>query len=100
MRQAIRALVLIVLVVLLLPYLLALFYRSGHPVSTLMAWRWLTGAPMSRQWIDFRAISPALPRSVVASEDAKFCSHHGIDWAALPEVSPHPARAQLHPAGS
>src|SRR5260221_13527504 len=86
MRQAIRALVLIVLVVLLLPYLLALFYRSGHPVSALMAWRWLTGAPMSRQWIDFRAISPALPRSVVASEDAKFCSHHGIDWGALREV--------------
>jgi monofunctional biosynthetic peptidoglycan transglycosylase len=86
MRQAIRALVLIVLVALLLPYLLALFYRTGHPVSTLMAWRWLTGAPMSRQWIDFRAISPALPRSVVASEDAKFCGHHGIDWGALREV--------------
>jgi monofunctional biosynthetic peptidoglycan transglycosylase len=86
MRQAIRALVLTVLLVLLLPYLLALFYRAGHPVSTLMAWRWLTGAPMSRQWIDFRAMSPALPRSVVASEDAKFCSHHGIDWGALREV--------------
>jgi monofunctional biosynthetic peptidoglycan transglycosylase len=51
-----------------------------------MAWRWLTGAPVSRQWIDFSAMSPALPRSVVASEDAKFCSHHGIDWDALREV--------------
>ena len=51
-----------------------------------MAWRWLKGAPVSRQWIDFRAISPALPRSVVGSEDAKFCSHHGIDWDALREV--------------
>ena len=51
-----------------------------------MAWRWLKGAPVSRQWIDFSAISPALPRSVVASEDAKFCSHHGIDWDALREV--------------
>ncbi len=86
MRRKIRALVLVVLAVVLLPYLLALFYRAGHPVSTLMAWRWLTGAPMSRQWIDFRAMSPALPRSVVASEDAKFCSHHGIDWGALREV--------------
>src|SRR5450432_4619091 len=86
MRQAIRILVLIVLVVLLLPYLLAPLYRVGHPVSTLMAWRWLTGAPVSRQWIDFAAISPLLPRSVVASEDAKFCSHHGIDWDALRDV--------------
>jgi len=77
---------LILLVVLLLPYLLAPLYRTGHPVSTLMAWRYLTGAPMSRHWIDFGAISPSLPRSVVASEDAKFCSHHGIDWDALREV--------------
>src|ERR1700731_4405220 len=86
MRQAIRILVLIVLVVLLLPYLLAPLYRAGHPVSTLMAWRWLTGAPVSRQWIDFAAISPALPRSVVGAEDARFCSHHGIDWGALHEA--------------
>src|SRR6202045_1018988 len=86
MRQAIRILVLIVLVVLLLPYLLAPLYRIGHPVSTLMAWRCLTGAPVSRQWLDFAAISPLLPRSVVASEDAKFCSHHGIDWDALRDV--------------
>ncbi|MFH1339949.1 MAG: monofunctional biosynthetic peptidoglycan transglycosylase [Pseudomonadota bacterium] len=86
MRRTVRAGLLILLAVLLLPYLLAPFYRVGHPVSALMAWRWLTGAPVSRQWIDFDAISPALPRSVVASEDAKFCSHHGIDWGALREV--------------
>lgn len=86
MRQAIRVLILVALVVLVLPYLLAPLYRTGHPVSTLMAWRWLRGAPVSRQWIDFNAISPALPRSVVAAEDAKFCSHHGIDWDALRDV--------------
>lgn len=74
------------LVALLLPYLLAPLYRAGHPVSALMAWRYITGAPMSRQWIDLGAMSPSLPRSVVASEDAKFCSHHGIDWDALREV--------------
>ncbi len=74
------------LAVLALPYLLAPLYRAGHPVSTLMAWRYATGAPVSRQWIDFGAISPSLPRSVVASEDAKFCSHHGIDWDALRDV--------------
>src|ERR1700720_1194741 len=81
-----RNLLLILLVVLALPYLVAPLYRAGHPVSTLMAWRWLTGAPMSRQWIDLGAISPSLPRSVVAAEDAKFCSHHGIDWDALRDV--------------
>jgi monofunctional biosynthetic peptidoglycan transglycosylase len=77
---------LIFLAVLLLPYVLAPLYRAGHPVSTLMVWRYLTGAPVSRQWIDFSAISPWLPRSVVTAEDAKFCSHHGIDWDALRDV--------------
>jgi monofunctional biosynthetic peptidoglycan transglycosylase len=84
--RIVRNLFLIVLSVLLLPYLVAPLYRVGHPVSTLMAWRWVSGAPMSRQWIDLSAMSPALPRSVVASEDAKFCSHHGIDWDALRDV--------------
>ena len=84
--RLIRILLLIALVGLLLPYLLTPFYRIGHPVSTLMIWRQLTGAPMSRLWIDFGNVSPSLPRSVVAAEDAKFCSHHGIDWDALREV--------------
>ena len=84
--RLIRILLLVVLVVLLLPYLLAPLYRTGHPVSALMAWRTLKGAPVTRQWIDFSAISPALPRSVVGSEDAKFCSHHGVDWDALQDV--------------
>src|SRR5260370_22530113 len=75
-----------VLTLLLVPYLVAPLYRAGHPASTLMAWRYMTGAPVSRQWIDFGAISPSLPRSVVAAEDAKFCSHHGIDWDALRDV--------------
>ena len=71
--RIVRILLLLLLAVLLLPYLVTPFYRTGHPVSALMAWRWLTGAPVSRQWVDFNAISPYLPRSVVGSEDAKFC---------------------------
>ena len=81
-----RTLVLIVLAVLLLPYLIVPFYRAGHPASTLMAWRTLTGAPVSRQWVDLAAMATPLPRSVVASEDAKFCRHRGVDWGALREV--------------
>jgi monofunctional biosynthetic peptidoglycan transglycosylase len=84
--RIVRILLLIVAVVLLIPYLLTPLYSAGHPVSTLMAWRWLRGAPVSRQWIDFKAISPALPRSVVGSEDAKYCRHHGIDWGAVRDV--------------
>ena len=71
---------------LFLPYVLTPFYRVGHPVSALMAWRTLKGAPVMRQWVDFSAISPSLPRAVVGAEDAKFCSHHGIDWSALQDA--------------
>ena len=74
------------LALLLVPYLIAPLYRAGHPVSTMMAWRWLRGAPMSRQWIEFAAMSPYLPRSVVVAEDAHFCKHHGIDLGALREA--------------
>ena len=76
----------IVLAVLLVPYAMTPFYRAGHPVSTLMAWRWLTGAPVTRSWIDLGEISQALPHAVVAAEDALFCKHHGIDWGAVREV--------------
>ncbi len=84
--RVVRIFLLILLVVLLLPYLLTPFYRTGHPVSTLMAWRWLRGTQVTRPWTDFREISPVLPRSVVGAEDAKFCSHRGVDWGALHEV--------------
>ncbi len=41
--RIVRILVLILLAVLLLPYLVTPLYRTGHPVSALMAWRWLKG---------------------------------------------------------
>ena len=84
--RIVKILFLVCLVALLVPYLVAPFYRAGHPVSTLMAWRSLRGAPMHRQWIDLAAMSPYLPRSVVAAEDAHFCKHYGIDWGALREA--------------
>src|SRR5258708_28850882 len=65
-----------------------------------MAWRYLTGAPMSRQWVDFGAISPFLPRSVVAAEDAKFCSHHGVDWDALRDVIDDAEEGEVTRGGS
>jgi monofunctional biosynthetic peptidoglycan transglycosylase len=91
---------LILLVVVLLPYVLAPLYRAGHPVSALMAWKRLTGTPVSRQWTDFNAISPYLPRSVVGSEDSKFCSHHGIDWDALQDAIDDAEEGEVSGGGS
>ncbi len=41
------------------------------------AWRW------SHRWIDGDRISPHLKRAVIASEDAGFLAHGGVDWAAI-----------------
>ena len=51
-----------------------------------MLGRWLTGRSVDRDWVELAAISPALPAAVIASEDARFCQHGGVDWAALNEV--------------
>jgi monofunctional biosynthetic peptidoglycan transglycosylase len=86
MRKIIRVVVVVALLILALPYVLTPIYATGHPVSTLMLWRWVTGAPVARQWSDLGQIASALPRTVVASEDARFCSHHGVDWDAVREI--------------
>lgn len=86
MKRIIRVALVAVLIIVALPYILTPLYRSGHPVSTLMLWRWATGAPVTRDWRDLDAIAAVLPRTVIAAEDAKFCTHNGIDWETLQEV--------------
>ncbi|RIK97940.1 MAG: monofunctional biosynthetic peptidoglycan transglycosylase [Proteobacteria bacterium] len=86
MKRIIRVALVAVLIVVALPYVLTPLYRAGHPVSTLMLWRWATGAPVTRDWRDLDVIAAVLPRTVIAAEDAKFCAHNGIDWETLQEV--------------
>jgi monofunctional glycosyltransferase len=86
MRRLIRAVVLVVLGLVLLPYVLTPLYSAGHPISTLMIGRYLTGESVTRKWVDLDDMSEALPRSVVAAEDAKFCFHHGIDWDSVRNI--------------
>lgn len=68
---------------LILPYLLTPLYRVVDPVSTLMLWRWAEGARVERAVTPIDLLGPTLPRSVIAAEDAHFCSHHGIDLGEL-----------------
>jgi len=37
----------------------------------------------AQQWVPYAAISPHLKRAVIASEDADFATHMGVDWQAL-----------------
>lgn len=69
--------------VLLLPYAVVPLYRVVDPVSTVMIWRRLSGHRLERMFVPLGRISPALPRAVIAAEDGRFCSHHGVDWRGL-----------------
>jgi monofunctional biosynthetic peptidoglycan transglycosylase len=39
--------------------------------------------PWSQQWTAYERISPNLKRAVIASEDAGFADHSGVEWDAL-----------------
>lgn len=86
MKRFIRILLVTLMAMLALPYVLTPLYQFGQPVSTLMLARRLTGASVTREWRDLDQIAAILPRTVVAAEDAKFCTHRGIDWDSLREV--------------
>jgi monofunctional biosynthetic peptidoglycan transglycosylase len=81
-----RVCVVIVVVLVVLPYVIAPFYRFVDPVSTLMLWRWVTGARVERNWTPIGQIAPALPHAVIVAEDSSYCSHRGVDFAQLREV--------------
>ena len=40
-------------------------------------------AALEQKWVPYAAISPNLKRAVIASEDANFAEHLGVDWVAL-----------------
>jgi len=65
------------------------------------AWRLLTEQhhlAWSQQWVDRGAISPQLKRAVIASEDANFVEHSGVEWDAIEKAWDKNERAQAQAA--
>ncbi len=79
----IRRVLTVLLLLMALPLVLAVAYNASNPVSTLMLGRWLTGERVERRWTPIAEMSPAFVRTVVASEDARFCAHPGVDLAEM-----------------
>lgn len=78
-----RMFVLAVIALVLLPYAITLLYLVVNPVSTPMIWRWMTGERVTRIYLPLREMAPIMPLTVLIAEDARFCSHGGIDWEGL-----------------
>ena len=81
--RALKIALFMFLALLLLPYLLVPLYAFGRPISTVMLWRWMTGARVERIYRPLADISPRLALSVIAAEDGRFCAHHGVDLAEI-----------------
>ncbi len=39
--------------------------------------------PLEKDWVSIEEIAPVMPRSIVAAEDANFCTHWGFDMSAI-----------------
>lgn len=79
-RRALRWAAFAVMVVAVL--VLALRWVNP-PVTWLMASEWWRLGAIEREWRALPAMSPYLPLSAVAAEDADFCVHSGFDIAGI-----------------
>ena len=67
------------------------------------AWRLLRegrlgGIGWQQQWVPYARIADGLKRSVIASEDAGFVEHSGVEWEALEKAWEKNLRAQAQAA--
>jgi monofunctional biosynthetic peptidoglycan transglycosylase len=61
------------------------------------AWRLLQErqrVPWSQQWVDYQRIGAPLKRAVIASEDAGFAEHSGVEWDAIEQAWDKNKRAE------
>src|SRR5579885_694739 len=66
---------------------LILLYRwVDPPITPLMLIRLPVSPGIDRHVVPLAAISPELRHAVIASEDNRFCLHHGIDWGAVSDA--------------
>jgi monofunctional biosynthetic peptidoglycan transglycosylase len=88
-----RLLLGIFLALLLAPPLAVIVYRFvPPPLTILMVERAIQGHGLDHRWVPLSRISRPMTRAVVASEDARFCDHHGFDFTAIQRAMAHNER--------
>jgi monofunctional biosynthetic peptidoglycan transglycosylase len=89
-RRLRRWLGLLLLFLMIGPPVWVLVYRLvPPPITILMVERLAQGEGLDRRWVPLARISPALVRAVIASEDSRFCAHHGFDVKAIDAALRH-----------
>jgi len=84
-RRLLRNIALALFIVLVAgPVVTVILYRFiPPPVTPLMVIRAVEGRGLDHRWKSIDKVAPALPRALIAAEDAKFCDHRGFDFEAL-----------------
>ena len=93
-RSLIKSLVLLPLTIVVLVqlyfFVMVCWYSTFNPRTTNMMSDQLAvlratnpQAQLKHQWVPYGRISANLKRAVIASEDANFADHDGVDWEAL-----------------
>jgi monofunctional biosynthetic peptidoglycan transglycosylase len=76
--------------VVVFPVLWVVLYRFvPPPMTSLMAIRFFEHRGMDYRWRPMSQISPTLADAAIASEDARFCTHHGFDFTAMEKAMAH-----------
>ncbi|WEK57326.1 MAG: monofunctional biosynthetic peptidoglycan transglycosylase [Candidatus Brevundimonas phytovorans] len=90
-----RPLLTLLLILALIPVGGVVLHRFVPPLFTiLMVQQAAAGHGMDYRWRSLDHISPRLVEAVIASEDARFCQHHGFDVEAIQKAMAANERAE------
>ena len=82
-----RVSMILVTVLVVLPILALLMLRFIRvPGTPQMLISLIEGRGARYDWLDESAMPSQLVRAAIASEDQKFCFHHGFDWSSIDEA--------------
>ena len=79
----------LLLAIVVPPLWVAVYRFVPPPITILMVERSLQGKGLDHRWRPLDRIAPAMTRAVVASEDSRFCAHHGFDMRAIDAALRH-----------
>lgn len=85
-RWAVRLLRLVFVIIAGILALMVAYKFVEPPTTPTWLARTLMREPVDQFWVPLENISPRLIEAVIASEDGRFCTHHGVDFAQLEKV--------------
>ncbi len=86
---------------LIVSVLWVVVYRFvAPPITFTMIGDALSGHSITKSWMPIAKIDPNMAQAVIAGEDARFCLHHGFDFAAIQKAYEKNAQGKRLRGGS